>query len=65
MGDGDQGTLRGKAPVVDGRIGKDPWFLDRRVRRHLERRMMLGWDRGRVRLPGGAMMAWELGRNYN
>ncbi len=62
--DGEPVTLRGKAPVIDGRIDRGAWFLDRRVRRHLERRMMLGRDRGRVRLPNGAIMAWKLKRDW-
>jgi hypothetical protein len=57
--DGDPVTLRGKAPVIDGRI-REAWFLKPRVRRHLERRIMLGRDRGRVRLPNGAILAWKL-----
>jgi hypothetical protein len=61
--DGDAVTFRGKAPVIDGRI-REAWFLKPRVRRHLERRIMLGWERGRVRLPNGAILAWKLRRDW-
>jgi len=57
--DGDPVTLRGKALVVGGRV-RGAWFLKRRVRRHVERRIMLGGDRDRVQLPNGAIMSWKL-----